>query len=218
MKQSGQHECAPVFLSPSVNSPQGWLHSSIFHPASMSPEPLWNNTESVSPMKYIYTALTFLFLALSFFSLSYFRCESSNRKKKKWINLARIKRFPPTSEIEMNINSWGLPGANLPLRVCFSPCRWSCGTSTRWPVSHPWCLWTRPRARWCVGTDCWWSGMIPKVRIEQGMVRSSPYWLLGVVYWLPTSHFWYLYMTVNSTTKHQLVLLQPDEWTTHWVS
>lgn len=42
--------------------------------------------------------------------------------------------------------------------------RWSCGTSTRWPASPPWCLWTRRRGRSCVETVYWWSGMTPKVR------------------------------------------------------
>lgn len=92
------------------------------------------------------------------------------------------------SPVVWNWNEYKHLRSNLPL--CFSLCRWNCGTSTRWPASHPWCLWTRPRGRWCVGTDCWWSGMIPKVRIGLGKVKGGP------TDWLATSHW-----TVTPTTK-----------------
>lgn len=54
----------------------GWLHSSIFHPASMSPEPLWNNRVSVSPMKYIYGS----HCSHCFFLLSFFPCHTLGAK------------------------------------------------------------------------------------------------------------------------------------------
>lgn len=58
--------------------------------------------------------------------------------------------------------------------------RWSCGTSTRWPASPPWCLWTPLLGRSCVEMVYWWLEMTLKVwssGVQVHLVRE-PKWPL----------------------------------------
>ena len=97
--------------------------------------------------------------------------------------------------------------------------RWSCGTSTRWPVSHLWCLWMQLRGKWCVEMVYWWSEMTPKVRLAaysslHTHKHTHPYihtllvWYILLIYFYSltlsslTSVLFSTWLTLTPTTNH----------------